>query len=213
MGKKVDLTGRKIYRLTVIEFSHTDGLKRYWKCICDCGKIVIAAYGSLTQGTGGCNTKSCGCLKIDQLMLRITKHGYCRNLPEYNIWKGMKARCYNINNKQYKDYGGRGIIVCDEWRNNFEQFYKDMGPRPSNKHSIDRIKNDGNYCDYNCRWATSKEQNNNTRQCINITYNGHTKTAQQWSDHLKIGRGIIYRRFHLGMQPEQIFKTNSKQNP
>jgi len=106
------------------------------------------------------------------------KHGYSRT-TEHNAWKSMKARCYNKNYDHYKDYGGRGIIVCDRWLRSFENFISDMGEKPTSQHSVDRIDNNGNYEPVNCRWATRKEQARNKRSTIKITHNGAIKTISE----------------------------------
>lgn len=146
--------------LTCLELKHTT-----WKCRCDCGNEVKVWASQLASG----GTKSCGCLKKDRDILWGKKdknrqtHGM-HGTPEYGAWTGMKQRCYNPKNKYYKDYGGRNIKVCKRWLNSFENFYTDMGPRPDNQHSLDRINNDGNYKPNNCRWADWFVQANNRRK-------------------------------------------------
>lgn len=165
--------GERFGRLTAqfeVESYTTPGgtIKRRFQCVCDCGNVIIARSGELKNK----DTKSCGCQKIDSTIKRNTKHGYSVRLnkySEYNIWKGIKARCNNPNKKCWKDYGGRGIKLCDEWFNDFESFYNHIGPRPSMSHSVDRIDNDGNYEPGNVRWATIKEQANNKRTSKNET--------------------------------------------
>ncbi len=131
-----------------------------WKCICTCGRIAKVTSVGLVAG----NTKSCGCRAT------VVKHGHSRRsgarklrTPEYQTWEGMKQRCHNPRFPRFKDWGGRGIIVCDRWRDDFKAFLEDMGARPSSGHSIDRINNDGNYEPSNCRWATTSEQSANKR--------------------------------------------------
>lgn len=113
--------------------------------------------------------KDCGCVSKEKRRIRLTKHGL-HNTPEYKAWLGMKARCYNKKYGHYDRYGGRGIIVCDEWKNNFLQFYEDMGKKPSSDYQLDRINNDGNYCKENCRWVTPSQN------CYNRT-RYHNKTG------------------------------------
>lgn len=131
-----------------------------------------------------------------------------RTRPEYNIWKGIRNRCFNKNNQAYDRYGGRGIKLCLRWKASFMNFFMDMGPRPSKKHSIDRMDNDGNYSPKNCRWATREEQANNKRGNINITYKGETKTLKQWSRYLSFNYHRAHQRLQAGWEFEEILKDS-----
>ena len=128
-------------------------------------------------------------------MTKIT-HGMYRT-PEYKAWQGMKDRCFNPNHKRYSDWGGRGITVCDRWLN-FKNFLADMGVKPTPKHSIDRIDNDGDYCPDNCRWATKAEQGNNRRSNRFITINDVTLTIVQWEKKMGFNKNIIWQRLEDG---------------
>lgn len=152
--RKVDLTGQRFGRLLVIGLESRNKHRSHWKCQCDCGNEKIAEMGQLHNG----HTKSCGCLRKEL----NTVHGKF-NCSEYRSWQAMKSRCENKNTTRYVDYGGRGIKVCERWSKSFENFYIDMGNKPSKKHSIDRKNNDGNYEPDNCRWATIPEQQRNKR--------------------------------------------------
>jgi len=135
------------------------------------------------------------------------KHGMS-DRAEFHIWQGMLARCCVSTNRAYRLYGGRGITVCDRWLSSFENFYADMGPRPSPKHSIDRIDNDGNYEPGNCRWTTQKVQCNNRSGNRLLTYKGETKTMQQWADIHNIPYNTLLARIvNYGWAIERALET------
>lgn len=152
--ERLDLTGQRFGKLVVIEFGEMRKCHSYWLCKCDCGNSFVTQGTSLKTG----NTKSCGCIKKERIIAISTSHGK-RNTDTYKTWAEMLQRCNNIKNKHYKDYGKRGISVCDEWRT-FEGFYKDMGDRPEGL-TLDRKDNDSSYCKDNCQWSTQTEQANN----------------------------------------------------
>lgn len=173
--KKLDLTGMKFGRLTAIE---TTGEKRngvyVWKCVCACGNERDVKANVLKSK----KVTSCGCWKIEKLIIDNpnSKHNCARwrnQTPEYQTWVRMKQRCYNPKCKGYKNYGGRGIIVCDRWLHSFPNFLEDTGERPEGM-SLDRINNNGNYEPSNCRWATSKQQSNNRRN-VKLTDNDRSE--------------------------------------
>lgn len=171
----IDLTGKRFGRLLVLGRDETkakDGHGR-WMCQCDCGNTVSVRSNNLASG----HTKSCGCYKL----MRTTKHGQSKSRL-YNIFNKMVSRCYDEKFKQYNDYGGRGIRVCDEWLYSFQSFYEwAIANGYSDELTIDRINVNGDYAPNNCRWSTRKVQSNNTRRNVYYTYNRKTKTIAEWS--------------------------------
>lgn len=158
----LNLVGETFGRWTVLERAGSKGKKAAWKCLCSCGTIRVVQGGNLKRGV----SKSCGCLKKELHEEKTVTHGHSKKgkvSSEYSSWFAMIKRCENPNDKHYNDYGGRGIKVCEYWRNDFATFYRDMGNKPSDRHSIDRINVDGNYEPGNCKWAEPKEQARNKR--------------------------------------------------
>lgn len=175
-----DLVNKRFGRLTVLECQEITSKNVIWKCRCDCGKITLVNQTGLLYDS----TKSCGCIRKEMLSNRSSVHHHSKTRI-YKIWIEIKRRCYNINSISYKNYGGRGITICDEWKNDFMPFYNwSMNNGYTDKLSIDRINNDGNYEPSNCRWTNRKTQNNNTRHNHYITYNGKTLTLAQWCEEL-----------------------------
>lgn len=187
--KPVDYAGQRFGKLTVGKRVETANKSSGTKveCVCDCGNVTTAYISNMQRGL----TKSCGCLQKEAVRKARTTHGM-KNSSEYVIWFGMKARCYNPKSTHYKDYGGRGITMCDEWKESFEAFYRDMGPRPSPEHTIDRKDGDKGYSKENCRWATRKEQANNRRNGILYEFDGERKTLAEWCDELGLCYNTTY---------------------
>lgn len=194
------MIGLKFNKLTILEYSHRLLSKDYYKCTCDCGNIITSSYFNLKYG----NTKSCGCI-------RKTRSGLSKTV-EYDAWLSMIDRCVNTENKRFEDYGGRGISVCNEWLNDFERFLSDIGKRPSKLYSLDRIDNNLNYCKDNCKWSTAKEQANNRRNNITMTYNNETLNIEQWSEKLNISTTCIRKRIRSGWSIEKILTTTLATN-
>jgi len=149
------------------------------------------------------DTQSCGCVLAETRAARKGKRSGHYYKDVYKIWKAMIARCTNSKRKNYPNYGGRGIKVCDAWLNSFEQFANDMGPRPTPAHSIDREKVDGNYEPANCRWATPTEQQNNRRCTQWIEFNGERLTLTQWARKLGLTTTALRLRFEYGWTKER----------
>lgn len=190
--------GQRFGQLTIIKIKATS---HGWmvQCKCDCGGLRWFNACHIMPDTR--KYQRCGrsgCKKIGP-----RKHNMSRT-NTYKSWAGMKERCYNRNSKWFHRYGGRGIIVCDRWLNSFENFLADMGEKPvASRISLERINNDGNYEPSNCKWATQKEQTNNTSKSRRLTFDGKTKTVEEWSKKTGIKYFTIIRRIEAGWTVKQ----------
>lgn len=200
MRKLIDLTGKQIGNYKVIKHNHT-GHSSFWLCECVCGNIRVVSGDNLRRG----HSKGCGCQTKQRVSEANRKHGMYQS-SEYSSWRSMKARCLSKNDPYYHIYGGRGIILCDRW-NSFENFFADMGLKPTKKHSIDRIDVNGNYEPSNCRWATPKEQGNNTTRTRYVTFNGATLSLKMMSEKNNISYIVLKNRLRYGWSEEQALST------
>lgn len=192
MGKLIDMTGNRYGRLTVLSDCGTHPrCHKLYLTICDCGESKAIIGSHMASG----KISSCGCLKRESDSKKFLKHGKFKD-KEYSIWLAMRDRCINPNNKNYINYGARGITVAKEW-DDYSVFINDMGKRPMG-HSLERLENSKGYSKDNCKWATVKEQVRNTRQNINITYDGKTMCLTDWADELGLPRPTLHYRIHAG---------------
>lgn len=196
--------GDRYNRLVAEAFIRKDDRHRvYWSWICDCGGRTTARTDVVKSG----HTSSCGCLYKETRGVAATTHGNY-NHPLYGIYYGMMDRCYNEKSGGYCNYGGRGITVCDRWRESFENFLHDMGDRPSDKHSIDRIDVDGNYEQSNCRWLTAKGQANNRTNNVYVDYLGRRYTTAEFSELIGMDLSTTGRWLRLGLTGDEIKVVN-----
>lgn len=187
---KNDLTNQRFTRLVAKRRAyHIKCNQAVWLCLCDCGNETFVKAQGLKSG----NTKSCGCLRAELSAERKITHGL-RHTKEYQVHRSMLNRFYNPKCERYDRYGGRGIMVCESWKNSVAVFVSDIGMRPPGKHSIERINNDGNYEPGNCRWATKKEQSENTSRSVHITYKGETLTLSRWARRLNMNGTALAQR-------------------
>lgn len=193
----IDLNGQTFGRLLVVSFDGRRNRRSYFKCTCDCGNQIIARSDSLRSG----NTTSCGCLRSRIPPIVRARNGRSKH-PLYGVWRSMVSRCYSPKHTSFPRYGAIGIDVCTSWRKSFETFLQDMGPRPSNRHSIERNDGSKGYSPENCRWATTAEQCSNTRSNRRLDAFGETRTLQQWSVLTGLRRETIARRLKLGWPVE-----------
>lgn len=211
MSKLIDLTGQKFGRLTVLKIDKKVGRTYYWLCQCECGNLKVVRGSHLKSG----KIQSCRCLQKETAKNLSTEHGLSRTKLA-KVWDGIKERCYNPNNKSYKNYGGRGIKMSSEWKYNFIAFYKwaiENGYKDGL--TIDRINVNGHYEPFNCRWITQKKQMNNTRVNVYITYNNETHTMQEWSEMTNISYSTLRGRYRRKWDIEKMLTTPTlkKNNP
>lgn len=188
MGVLKDITGKRYGKLVVTGYAG----KGHYHCICDCGEERDVLRGNLVKG----RQTSCGCYVREINSKRMTTHGESKS-HLYIVWAAMKRRCYNPNSKDYKNYGGRGIILCPEWKENFTLF-RDWAIKNGYKQGlqIDRKDTNGNYEPSNCRWVTQIENENNRRDTKKVIYNNKQYTLRQLADEFKISRSVLYDRIY-----------------
>ncbi len=202
MPKFIDRAGMRFGRLTVLQISvrasRSGKTPTKWSCQCDCGNVIDVSTSKLAVG----HTRSCGCLQVDVSSAVNLIHGQSsypnggRCTKEYNTWGLMIRRCSKQTGDDFSRYAGRGIYVCERWKD-FNLFFQDMGKAPSQKHSIDRIDNDGPYSPENCRWATAKEQARNKVTSVFLECNGERATMAEWEERKGISSKIIFNRLRI----------------
>lgn len=190
-----DWEGSEVGRLKIGRYCGRGKGCSLWEYTCDCGRSGVISSTSLLRDPVGC-----GCGRGSNRS--SVTHGMTET-PEYEIWCGIKKRCFNKKSRFYSRYGGRGIGMHTEWVESFSTFYNHVGPRPSPEHTIDRVDNDGNYEPGNVRWATKKEQANNRNSNCLLTISGETHTLMQWGELTGIGWGNIRSRLIRGKSPEE----------
>ena len=202
MSRLIDLAGQRFGRLLVIEAAgrnRSGGV--IWACSCDCGGSVAVCSDGLRHG----GTDSCGCLRGERLKSAATKHGQ-HGTGAHTSWMSMRQRCLNPKNPAFKDYGGRGISICDQW-DSFEVFFSDMGARP-NGMELDRRDVNGNYEPGNCRWATQLDQHRNQRKTLYATIDGATRCLTEWLEQYPINYRTVMTRIHkMGWPLEKAITT------
>lgn len=200
MGELSYLTGMRFGKLLVLD-RHPENTKEnraQWLCQCDCGAVTIVAGKSLRNG----HTKSCGCFHKEAPVT----HGLSKS-PEYLAWCAARARCTNEKNPGYPDYGGRGITVSERWQNSFENFYADVGARPSPIHSLERKEVNGNYEPGNCEWALPVTQANNRRNNVTFIHNDQEKTLAELSRESGVSGKVIQYRLQEGKSLEEALSV------
>ncbi len=205
-----DITGQTFGRLTVLRQidrpAHVRGRHAYWEVQCVCGTLAHVSGPDLIGG----HTQSCGCLQRERAYAVNYQHGRSHT-PEHSIWIKMIERCEQPRATGYRHYGGRGIRVCERWRESFTNFLADMGPRPTPKHSIDRIDVNGHYEPGNVRWATQREQMNNTRSNRVLDWNGEQLTMTQWAERMNLRPGTLGFRIRSGWSVDRALTTPADQ--
>lgn len=198
--------GKRFGRWTVVSYAGKRGTNPIWNCVCDCGTEKVVLSSSFLSGA----SVSCGCVRSEQLAARLTTHGHAPRsgkTPEYSTWKNIVSRCTNPKTRKWEEYGGRGIKVCDRWRESFAAFLADVGLRPSKQHTIERKDNDGNYEPGNVCWATRAQQSRNKRNNRWLTFQGETLCIRDWGLKLGLSRTALNMRIQRGWSVEKALTT------
>lgn len=203
MPKYIDRTGERYGRLTLKERVENKGHHAAYRAICDCGNEITMLVEHLQSG----HTQSCGCLRRElQTTHGATSEG--RTIPEYSAWYNAKRRCHYPNHPSFKSYGGRGITMCEEWRNDFVAFFRALGPRPPG-HSLGRIDNNKGYAPGNCRWETRKQQQRNRRINRYLEYAGTRQTLTEWAETIGVPYQTLQYRLKIGQTVAELIEEFS----
>lgn len=204
--QRIDLTGQKFGRWTVLNFVHApkSGGSR-WLCRCECGNEREVASVNLRRGL----SQSCGCIRVES----TTTHGGAKQSgemkAEYTSWRSMLSRCTDRKHRQYDDYGGRGITVCEEWRRDFAAFYRDMGPRPFGM-TLGRIDNDRGYSKDNCRWEPKLDQARNRTNTRWVEIDGQRRSLAEWCEMFRVSWFLVNYRLNHGWDPKRALTEPSR---
>lgn len=207
----IDMTGVQVGRLSVLTFSDPDywyGSEVTWICVCSCGNMTLVRGSKLRDGSAN----SCGCYRKERMVKANYKHGNASRSGlsrEYKVWSGMLDRCYYEHNVGFEHYGGRGISVCDKWKDDFSKFLADMGKCPPG-YSLERIDVNGNYEPCNCKWIPLSDQQKNMRKTVRIEWNGEVKILADWSKLTGIDHTTIQRSIKRGLTLGEIISKLSK---
>lgn len=203
-GIQKNLIGQTFGYTQVIQFHDRIGGKARWLCRCQCGKEHVADGYNLSSG----NTSSCGCFRVKKTRERTLKTGKCRS-KEYGAHQNMRGRCYHKSNPRYKNYGGRGIKICDRWLgpHGFENFLSDMGEAPSVDHSVERRDNDGNYEPSNCYWMLRSLQSGNRQTTLRVTVDGEVMSLAAACRKLGKKYTTVQRRYYAGKTPQEALEA------
>ena len=201
--------GGRYGKLTVIDLvAQGNANQRKYLCICDCGNKKVTSEDNLRRG----HTRSCGCLRCGHGGSKKKNIPFDSSSKLYQVWLGIRMRCFNPKNHNYKNYGARGIGMCDEWKDSYDAFRKwalanGYTNMPARSISIERLDVNGDYCPENCKWATPKEQMNNTRRNTTLEYNGSIKTLMQWAETFGMNYSTFMSRYSRGWSIDKIANT------
>lgn len=207
MALRLNVVGQKFGRLEVVEFVGRKNNSSWFRCVCECGGETTTTSNNLMRG----HTVSCGCVNIEKFIERSFKHGISGEHPLFISWIGMRNRCSYKKHNRYKHYGGKGIKVCDEWKDDFKAFYDwalENGWQEGL--SIERKENELDYCPSNCKFATIQEQSRNRTSNVNLTYNGETKCVTDWAKEVKSHAQTISKRVKRGWTPHECLFGKKK---
>lgn len=207
MTNRINMAGLRYGSVTAIcDVGQVKSGDRKWQFLCDCGSSFEASGYAVRSG----KVRDCPACAKRRSASATTTHGMTET-PEFEVWTGMHTRCYNPKNKAFADYGGRGIAICERWRESFAAFLADMGPRPSATHSIERNNVNGNYDPGNCRWATRVEQARNKRNNVKVVIDGIEKTLAEWCRVYRVRPATASLRHKNGVRGAALFRTTVRE--